>query len=161
MKLLNNLGTPGRILESTLLCKNNLLSLLIGREISIVCLILIFFSYLRVMSHAPPPPPTTPPAPEQSGWRKRKGQDYWERALNSFHSLLQPPVLSTTPPPTSLTPQPAPQLIRNINNNNTVCPDMDTSTNVKLSTAYYQTRNTKQAHNTSTVHNIDTPRRQL
>ena len=110
------------------------------------------------MSHAPPPPPppTTPPAPEQSGWRKRKGQDYWERALNSFHSLIQPPVPSTAPPPTSSTPQPAPQFIRNINNNNTVCTDMDTSTNVKLSTAYYQTRNTRQAHNTTTVHNIDT-----
>ena len=111
------------------------------------------------MSQAPPPPPpplpTAPPAAEQSGWRKLKGQDYWERALNSFHSLIQPLAPTPTPPPTSPTSQPAPQLTWNISTNNTVCTDMDTSTNVKLSTAYYQTRNTRQAHNTSTVHNID------
>ena len=33
---------------------------------------------------------------------------------------------------------------------------MDTSSNVKLSTAYYQTCNTRRAYNTTTVHNIDT-----
>ena len=103
----------------------------------------------------PPPPPTAPPAAKQSGWRKLKGQDYWERALNSFHSLIQPLAPTPTPPPTSPTSQPAPQLTRNISTNNTVCTDMDTSTNVKLSTAYYQTRNTRQAHNTTTVHNIE------
>ena len=32
---------------------------------------------------------------------------------------------------------------------------MDTSTNTKLSTIYYQTRNTRRAHNTTTMHNID------
>ena len=110
------------------------------------------------MSQAPPPPPppTAPSAAEQSGWRKLKGQDYWERALNSFHSLIQPLSPTPTPPPTSPTSQLAPQLTRNISTNNTVCTDMDTSTNVKLSTAYYQTRNTRRAHNTTTVHNIDT-----
>ena len=120
-KLLNILGTPGRILESTLLCKNNLLSPLIGRESSIICLILIFFCYLRVMSHVPPPPPppTAPPVPEQSVWRKRTGQDYWEKALSSFHSLIRPPVPSTPPlpqhqhlsrPPTSYRPTTTPSL---------------------------------------------------
>ena len=32
---------------------------------------------------------------------------------------------------------------------------MDTSSNTKLSTAYYQTRNTRRAHNTTKIHNID------
>ena len=32
---------------------------------------------------------------------------------------------------------------------------MDISTNTKLSTIYYQTRNTRRAHNTTTMHNID------
>ena len=32
---------------------------------------------------------------------------------------------------------------------------MDTSTNMKLSTTYYQTRNTRIAQNTTTLHNID------
>ena len=32
---------------------------------------------------------------------------------------------------------------------------MDTSTNTKFSAIYYQTRNTRRAHNTTTMHNID------
>ena len=32
---------------------------------------------------------------------------------------------------------------------------MDTTSNNKLSTSYYQTRNTRGAHNTTTSHNID------
>ena len=106
-------------------------------------------NYLSGMSQIPPP---TPPPPtltrtasttaEQSGWRLPRGQDYWERALSSFYPATPPQL----PPP-----MPAPQeQVTNpdlYNNNSTVnCTvsnAMDTTTNIKLSTAYYQTHNTR------------------
>ena len=43
----------------------------------------------------------------------------------------------------------------NITDQSTSNSSMDTSTNTKLSTIYYQTKNTRRAHNTTTMHNID------
>ena len=71
----------------------------------------------------PPPPPPPPPQPATSppastGWRRTRGQDYWERALASFATTPttiapetamlkdEPDIQTTTPtttPPTTTT----------------------------------------------------------
>ena len=124
---------------------------------------------------APPPPPPAPlPAPPPAsesapsatptGWRLPRGQDYWERALSSFHSIL-PSQHHQQPQPSSPTPtvlSGSPNLDSNsgkvsekTDEDIPATHSMDTSSNTKLSTAYYQTRNTRRAHNTTQIHNID------
>ena len=113
----------------------------------------------------PPQPPSVAPAPQPlppCGWRWPKGQEYWERTLDSFHALLphrqvQQSLPGHQPPPATATT--GPEVLHN--NNLSVSNDihtshsMDTTSNIKLSTAYYQTRNTRRAHNSTTIHNID------
>ena len=117
----------------------------------------------------PPPPPPPPPQPATSppastGWRRTRGQDYWERALASFATTP-----TTTAPETAMlkdeqdtqtTPQPPPTTTSNTNTDNctpngNISP-MDTTSNIKLSTTYYQTRNTHRSGSTTTLHNLDT-----
>ena len=118
------------------------------------------------MSGPPPPPPPPPPAAgdaaaPHSGWRRQSGQEYWERAFQSLgetHATQLPPSqanLPVTPSPTAAAPAAA---ARNLEQRDEVSPDshtMDFSTNTKLSTIYYQTRNTRRANDTTSLHNFD------
>ena len=123
---------------------------------------------------APPPPPALPSAPPPAtesatpaaptGWRLPRGQDYWEWALSSFHSLLpgqqQPQPLPSSPVSAALSGSPdldhnSGKISENIGEDIPTTNSMDTSSNTKLSTAYYQTQNTRRAHNTTQIHNID------
>ena len=121
----------------------------------------------------PPLPPPLPPAAithqaSHCGWRLQKGQDYWERAFQSLGEDNQPITQPTTPPATTASAPPtdntttasalatptAPRQLEKHEEASTDTYTMDTSTNTKLSTIYYQTRNTRRAHNTTTMHNI-------
>ena len=125
---------------------------------------------LPVMMWGPPPsPPPLPPLPPAAstlptpncGWRRQKGHNYWERAFQSLRDVHQThahPAATAVSPQTDI-PASAPTAAgRVLEKHEEVSTDtniMDISTNTKLSTIYYQTRNTRRAHNTTTMHNID------
>ena len=71
----------------------------------------------------PPPPPqpaTSPPA--STGWRRTRGQDYWERALASFATTPTTTAHETAmlkdEQDTQTTPQPPPTTTSNTNTDN-------------------------------------------
>ena len=114
-------------------------------------------------SAAPPPPPPPPPTaatthpPPYSGWRRQQGRDYWVKAFQSLGDGHLPAATSTTAAASS--PRfSSTRADRELKEHEEVSKDtstMDTSNNTKLSTIYYQTRNTRRARNTTTLHNID------
>ena len=89
-----------------------------------------------------------------------QGQDYWERGFGNF---LTPSAGTPTkekvqnetadqPTNDTTTPNSTPD---NMTTDSNTTP-MDTTNNIRLSTTYYQTRNTRRSSTSTTLHNLDT-----
>ena len=94
-----------------------------------------------------------------------RGQDYREQAFGSFLTpsagipVTEKVQSETADPPTNHITPPNSDTPNNISDSMTTdssTTPMDTTSNIRLSTTYYQTRNTRRSGTSTTLHNLDT-----